>query len=281
MLHVLFLILKIIGIFLAGILGIFLFLLLVVLFVPVRYKSEGSYYKTPLVNISLNWLLHIISIRVIIDSSGSKFTFKFFGIDPSKIKRISKKPNTSKKRKMKSIEKDAAKTKPKIPAERVKTPKETKAADEKQEFPQKQGFIKRILQKFKYTFIKFCDKLKALKKSFVTFIEFIKDEENKKTIKFIKKELFVILKHIKPKILKLNVRFGFNDPSNTGILLGILSMLRFLYKKNIQLVPDFENAIVEGEYSIRGRIYGITMLVRFIKLYFDKNLRRLVKQFMG
>ena len=44
MIHILLVILKIIGIVLLVILGLLLGILLAVLFIPVRYKAEGSYH---------------------------------------------------------------------------------------------------------------------------------------------------------------------------------------------------------------------------------------------
>ena len=63
---VVWLILKILGITLLSILGLVLFLLLLVLFVPIRYSAEGKaeskedYRGT----VRVHWLLHIISLRI-------------------------------------------------------------------------------------------------------------------------------------------------------------------------------------------------------------------------
>mgnify|MGYP003319203795 CR=1 FL=1 len=56
------LILKIIGIVLLSIIGFALFLVLLVLFVPVRYKGKG-YYRNNEYDFKANasWLLHIVS----------------------------------------------------------------------------------------------------------------------------------------------------------------------------------------------------------------------------
>lgn len=65
MLHVLFLILKIIGIILAVLLGLILLLLLLVLFVPVRYRAYGIKKGGECrAEAKLSWLLHLISIPI-------------------------------------------------------------------------------------------------------------------------------------------------------------------------------------------------------------------------
>ncbi|MBR5897169.1 MAG: hypothetical protein IKZ39_06085, partial [Lachnospiraceae bacterium] len=57
-------ILAIIGIVLLSILGIILLAVLLVLFVPVRYKAEGSFKDNkPKLVAGGSWLLHIVSVR--------------------------------------------------------------------------------------------------------------------------------------------------------------------------------------------------------------------------
>lgn len=68
MLHILLLILKIIGLILAVLLGILLFAIICVLFVPVRYrvKADGKLgEEEPVrVRIKIHWLLHIVNVVV-------------------------------------------------------------------------------------------------------------------------------------------------------------------------------------------------------------------------
>jgi len=277
MLYTLFFIVKVIGILLLSIIGLLLSLLAVVLLVPIRYKSAGSYYKTPLAEFSISWLFAILSIKIKIAGSNRTFSFQLFGRD------FPKKKKRKKKKAKRDTETITTKETPKTSEETVQVPDKRPAAENQKEqgSASNDSLIRKIFIKLKYTFFKICDRLKAIRKSLISFTEFFNKEENKKTISLIKKELFVILKHIKPKKLRLKMRFGFEDPSYTGMFLGCLAVAKPLYQNNIQLIPDFENSVVEGEYTIKGRIYGIILLYVFIRLFLDKNLRRLVKQFMG
>ena len=45
----------------------------------------------------------------------------------------------------------------------------------------------------------------------------------------------------------------------------------------MKIEPDFEEQIVEGETYIKGRIFVIVLLVAAWKLYFDKDLRKMLK----
>ena len=63
MIHILLVILKIIGIVLLVILGLLLGILLAVLFIPVRYKAEGSYHGQLLLSVCATWFFHILAFR--------------------------------------------------------------------------------------------------------------------------------------------------------------------------------------------------------------------------
>lgn len=56
MLHVLLFILKILGIILLAILGLILAGVLLALFVPVRYRADGSFYKISRGEACISWL---------------------------------------------------------------------------------------------------------------------------------------------------------------------------------------------------------------------------------
>lgn len=63
MLHILFVILKILGIILACILGLLLLLILIVLFVPIRYRVDAKKREEVIVKMRVNWLLRILFVR--------------------------------------------------------------------------------------------------------------------------------------------------------------------------------------------------------------------------
>ena len=60
-------ILKIIGILLLVILGLLLFVIISVLFVPLRYRAEGSFYEKLKGSASVSWFLHLISLKISYD----------------------------------------------------------------------------------------------------------------------------------------------------------------------------------------------------------------------
>lgn len=80
-LHILLLILKIIGILILVVLGILLALLLFVLFVPIRYRIDGEKESQSSLKgkVRLSWLLHILSLQILLDEEVS-ISMKIFGI---------------------------------------------------------------------------------------------------------------------------------------------------------------------------------------------------------
>ena len=79
MIHILLVILKIIGIALLVILGLLLGILLAVLFIPVRYKAEGSYHGQLLLSVCATWFFHILAFRAVYEGEGLVCSFKVLG----------------------------------------------------------------------------------------------------------------------------------------------------------------------------------------------------------
>jgi hypothetical protein len=88
-----------------------------------------------------------------------------------------------------------------------------------------------------------------------------------------------IVKHILPKKFSAKVEFGTEDPATTGQLLGLLAVFYGYYGNSVQLEPNFQEEILQGEVFCKGRIRLFTLLIICIKLIVDKNFRRLIKNF--
>jgi len=84
MLHILGMILKIAGILLGSILGMILLLSLLILFVSIRYRVNGSYgEKGPKdldVKARIYWLFSLIFVDIVYDDRGSSHKIRIFGI---------------------------------------------------------------------------------------------------------------------------------------------------------------------------------------------------------
>ena len=76
MLHVIFTILKVLGLIIAVILGIIILLLASVLFVPIRYKIKGQYYEKATGDARLHWLFHILNAWVGYNEEGLRIRLR-------------------------------------------------------------------------------------------------------------------------------------------------------------------------------------------------------------
>jgi len=79
MLHIILILLKIIGIILASVLGLLLFFLLIILFVPIRYRINANNRDTVFAEVKVSWLFRIIYLRVSFVNNKFNMILRIFG----------------------------------------------------------------------------------------------------------------------------------------------------------------------------------------------------------
>ncbi len=156
--------------------------------------------------------------------------------------------------------------------------KEEEAEKEKLTFRDK---IKKIL----YTIKTFCDKIKHIKDTIkgiadniAYYKKVITQTENKKLYGRVKDRIFKVLKSIRPRVLKASLHIGTGSPDTTGYLCALYGMLLPILGNNVILDADFEEAVWEGTFFLKGRITVFTLLRHAAGLLLDKQLRILIKQ---
>jgi len=142
------------------------------------------------------------------------------------------------------------------------------------------NFISNIMikiQNFKSNFKQMINKIKVLLNKKNKLIEILESDKNKPTFRKIKRIAIRILNHVKPKKVKGELYYGFDNPANTGYVLGIVSTIYPVYANRLKLYPDFEKSVFKGEIYIKGRIRTGVFLWYALHLYLDKNVRHIVK----
>ena len=312
MLHILFLILKIIGIILAVILGLILLVICIVLFVPICYKADlhGSGNARELtVHAKVSWLFGLIKAVFALENGkpdlSVRIAWKKFGdsepVEDKAEDRAEEKPKPEKKAVMqenqtiqkkekqdgttnqitdKSVENQPEKT------EKIEKPAKThqEGAEKKQrkkkdrkEDSDSASKIEQITEKIKCTYHKFCDKINEITEKKDKISDFLTDETHKKAFLKLKNEAFHLLKKLKPKKIQGEITFGFEDPSLTGRLLAWISMIYPWIGEHTDITPDFEHRTLSGDLSICGRLYVITPVVTAIRLILSNAVRRSFK----
>ncbi len=102
------------------------------------------------------------------------------------------------------------------------------------------------------------------------------DARNRQALEYIFKKAKRLLKSVAPRKVDGRLDYGSEDPSDTGRVLAIASMLYPLYGTSIRVVPDFENKHLSFDLKLKGRVYINVVAVVLLQLYFNKKVRRFI-----
>ena len=312
MLHILFLILKIIGIILAVILGLILLVICIVLFVPICYRADlhGSGNARELTaHAKVSWLFGLIKAVFALENGKTdlsvRIAWKKLGdsnpVEDKAEDRAEEKPTPEKKAVMqekqviqgeekqddttnritdKAVEDQTEKAEKSEQSAKIhpeNTEKKQRKKKDRKEDSDSASKIEQITEKIKCTYHKFCDKINEITEKKDKISDFLTDETHKNAFIKLKNEAFHLLKKLKPKKIQGEITFGFEDPSLTGRLLAWISMIYPWIGEHTDITPDFEHRTLSGDLSIRGRLYVITPVVTAIRLILSKAVRRSFK----
>lgn len=280
--------------------------MMIVLFVPIRYAGfiEKNTNKTA-GYIRVSWLARMISFRIDYKDAKLPYKIKLFGITilDSEHPRIKKEKLKKEKKKTESL--------PELPKieekENKHNPDNDSIYSSKQLFSSKQkqtkkemflSFWRKLITKIRVFFQKIKtiiqngkqsilqiretgrnikEKIKILLQRAQLIKDFLTLEENKEGIHTVIITLFTMIKHFAPTKIIGRLQFGFDDPCQTGQVLGILSVIYVYYGGKVQMIPNFEQTILEGELLIKGRIRFATILFICIKLILNGKFQTLIK----
>ena len=312
MLHILFLILKIIGIILAVILGLILLVICIVLFVPICYKADlhgsGS-AKELTVHAKISFLFGLIKAVFALENGKTDLSVRIAWkklwdsnlVEDKAEDRAEEKPTLEKKAVMqekqviqgeekqddttnritdKSVEDETEKIEKTEQSAKIypeSTEKKQRKKKDRKEDSDSASKIEQITEKIKCTYHKFCDKINEITEKKDKISDFLTDETHKNAFLKLKNEAFHLLKKLKPKKIQGEIIFGFEDPSLTGRFLAWISMIYPWIGEHTDITPDFEHRTLSGDLSIRGRLYVITPVVIAIRLILSKAVRRSFK----
>ena len=141
-------------------------------------------------------------------------------------------------------------------------------------------------EKILYTRQKICDKINEIRqkiqyifKNIKKYIGILQSEEFKESFALCKDSLVRLFCMIKPRKVKIKATAGLGSPDKTGYMCAAIGVISPFFKKQIQVIPDFENFVIEGNAVVKGRIYLFVVLIIAIKLFFDKNIRKVMDMF--
>ncbi len=296
MLHILLILLKIIGILLAVILGLILLIVFVVLFAALRYEvaaaADGD-IKSIKANVKFSWLFHLISGFVVYDEQKLdwqvRIAWKKLNVpkteavqNTEKAEEIAKEITHEVVEETTAVFDEVIQDVKKESVEIIESAKGTEKTSKKKSKKQTKKQTKKVPleEKIRCSIQKISDKIKEIKEIKDKIVEFLTAESHKKAFQKLLKELLRLLKKLKPKKLKANVEFGFEDPYKTGSILAYLSMLYPFYGDNINITPNFTEPVIKGDVFVKGHIRISYMANMGIRLILDRNIRLTIKDVM-
>lgn len=292
-------------------LGVVLLLLLLVLFVPVRYKLYGEKHDNFICKIKASWLGFVFCFKANYDENGFIYKLKTFGgtlvsnkdgFEEAELSDKDQKKETSKTHKKKGKEE-------KTSSEAVLennfndsdveniSSKQDSINDDNQEnraFANDESEFKTVKQNIFTRIGKICDniilavkrkleavvlKIKELKNKTNQYKKFLRSPWTKKSLTVLKINVIKLLKHLNPKKIKGKVTYGTGDPATTGQQLGYLSVALPLYYNKIDITPDFSQKIFEGDIFLKGRVRVCNIIYYACKVCFNKDVQKTIKHF--
>lgn len=297
-----FTILKVIGIILLVVLALILAVVLCVLLVPVKYRAVGSFDNTDIrAKAHASWLFHLFALHIeyaretdgyirlafvkkkLFEDSDSEYEddsdYEDYENDEYDEKPAESDSGADNYETLyiDSMDNDAK-------AEDESTAQihneQRTVNDDNQHIKQqtKRNHQKKYKKRSEKSHKKqFKDKSHKLKIGIEKLKRECSDERNKAAFSHLKKELFIILKRICPRRLRLTMVYSTGSPDTTGISLGILACFPVGYTNRWRITPDFESEkpYAKGSFDIKGHVIVISILAATLRILFDKNCRRL------
>ena len=263
MLHILVSILKIIGILLLVLLILLLIVIISILFIPFGYRIRVKKEKSFDLKVDISWLFHLIHVIFVYDKESS-FECHIFGIPVYHTKDKKQKDKKQKNAKREKQAKQDETQEPEV-CRGKKDEQQNSERSQKQTDPGRKNND--------YTSKGFYDKLKKWK-------AILSSEDLKWIVNMALSTIKTLLGHIKPNKIKGNIEFGFDDPANTGELLGVIGMLFPVLPEELIIIPDFTESVFKGWIDAKGRIFGIFILKEIVKILLDGKTIPIVKKYM-
>ena len=273
MIQVLLLILKIIGIILLALLLAVLVVLALVLFAPIRYRVRVIHNpeKTEVTGrASFLFPLVVVKFRYF----EKVFTYKgraawYVFLESGKNKEIKAEREAEEAEETKETKESLEKIPPLAPPKQTGENQEKKSRKEKQKKEKKETSGEKA---------GFFDRIKRLLRQKDEVLRILSKTESKQAISFVWDKLKKTLRHILPRKVKGYLIYGSDDPATTGQVLGVISIFYAAMGPMLKIVPDFEKKRLECDLEFKGRLRVFTLLVILIKLYFNKELKKLIEE---
>lgn len=276
--------LKLIGIILLVLLGIVLTLLVLLLFVPVRYQIKGSVLEDKTVRVKLHWLLHLLVFSLSYEEKKLTTEFRILGfrLFPRE-KKKSALDDTDfddiEEAEDERVTQEPVQEIPQLTATEYSGEPQTDSSEtHRRQKRQPKRKIAAFIDKWK----RFWEKIKQIPDKVSAIWSVISDEGNHKVVSLVWEQIRYLLRHSRFRKLKTDLTFSAGDPATTGQILGVFCMFPMLYQYEVSVVPDFESEqwYLRGTFEIKGHARLVHVLRSGTLLWKEKEVRRFVNRMM-
>lgn len=271
-------VLKVIGIILALLLAVVIFLLFLAMFCRVRYDVAVDAGETVDGKIRLRWLWFVVRFSMTYNDGNTMWVLRVLGIPIKRKKAVGMEKHGRKEKRAPGKKQDVKREKAEDAAEAVERKSDTPESEneeseenrsaakllESEFFAKIRGYLLKIRDIFdtirnigKKTagFIKdLPELLRSMREKKSAVVSFWRDKHVQAFLKLSKTQLGCLLVHLKPKKAQGFIRFGTGEPCSTGQILGAAAVAYPLYASWLRVVPEFEEKHFSGYLKARGKI---------------------------
>ena len=159
--------------------------------------------------------------------------------------------------------------------EKAKAEKEIKKAEKEEKKAKKTAKKAEKKQKFK----DLLEKAKDIKSKAEKIKRALDTRTGQRAKALVKSELFRLLGHIKPTIIKGSLVIGMDDPAKTAEIYGAVSQITYLISDGkLVAEPDFDRKIIQPDAVVKGRIFLFHIAAAALKIILNKDVSRLWKE---
>lgn len=294
MLHILWLILKFILILLGIVLGLLLLTILLILFCPVRYRASGTKEQDDWKKIrgegQVSWLFHGVVLKAVWAEGNLQTSFRLFGIPVDKIlnrrkkvkdyagsEEIPEKPVNAEAEKMISSPVDSQlQNAPEKPQQETDSDKKEK----------KISPVRKLLSGIQSKRKRIWDRIHHIRATLgrvgtqiTWWRDFLEHPKVQAGISLVWTHAKFLIRHVLPTRMDGEITFSTEDPSITGAILAVLGMTIPFHKNCVGVRPLFSGEnYCQGNVRIKGRIYGIVFVRAAVSIYFNKNIKYVIRR---
>ncbi len=257
------------------------------LFFPVFYKADIQKKEENLsVRVSVSWLFRVVYALITLEKNGEKtnsgIDIRIIGIRILELlkKRKKKKNKKNSSGKPERTVRTEASKKPTVPpGNKTKTEENTELLPAEVVHAKHPSLVIRLsarvaalIGKIKRVFRKIAHGTGIL----LDWLKYLSSESFSRAMKVILHEGGALLRHVLPRKIAGDIRFGTDDPAKTGMILGVIGFLYPVIPEKLYIEPDFTESVLEMDMTCKGHLMLIVLLVRIIRILICKDVRILI-----